>query len=200
LIAVHHADRQARGFEHRTLLDMQFRIGQHLCRAVRCGRVLRRIELELRQCLAHRHAIRIGLGEQRGIERSRDGAAAEQRRSKAHALLIAKADYLDGERQSRAGRVERSDAFDRAQHAEHAVVLAGVAHGVEVRPQHEARQPRPRAFVAANAIAHGVDVRGHPGRRASMQAPVAFASRCCEERNTRVSPPSCSDRRPNASQ
>ena len=76
----------------------------------------------------------------------------------------AKPDDLDGERQPRALAIERRDAFDRRNDAEHAVVLAGVAHGVEMRAEHQARQHRRRvAFVAADAVADRIEARRHAG-------------------------------------
>ena len=59
--------------------------------------------------------------------------------------------------------VEIGDAGDRGDHAERAVLFAGVAHGVEMRAEHQTRQAGPVAFVAAADIADRVEMRGHAG-------------------------------------
>ena len=47
--------------------------------------------------------------------------------------------------------------------AERAVPFAGIAHGVVMRSQHQARQAGPLAFVTAADIADGIEMRGHAG-------------------------------------
>ena len=96
-------------------------------------------------------------------ERARHRPAAEQRRGKAHALLVGKADDFNGERQPLAALVQIGDAGNRGDDAERAVPFAGIAHRIVMRAQHQARQPRPLALVTAADIADGVEMRGHAG-------------------------------------
>ena len=96
--------------QHRALLDVQFDIGQQFAARPRGRADMVGIEPELRQRLAHREAGAVACAEHALVERSRDGAAAEQRRCKAHALLVGKADHLDRERQPRAAPVQIGDA------------------------------------------------------------------------------------------
>ena len=157
------------------------------------------VEPERRQRLAHRRARAIAAVEQPRVERAGDRAAAQQRRAEAHAFLVGEAHDLDRERQARAARVQRVDAIDRGHDAQHAVVLAGIAHGVEVRAQHQARRARRRAFVAADHVADRVEPALIPASR--IQASTSsFAARCSCDRNTRVSAPGSSLQRASASQ
>ena len=48
-----------------------------------------------------------------------------------------------------------------ADHTEHAIVFARIAHRVEMRAQHQARRTRPITFVAANDVADRVETRAH---------------------------------------
>ncbi len=116
-----------------------------------------------RKRIAHRDSGSIDRIEQCMVEGSRHRPAAEQRRAEAHALLVAEPDDLDGERQAYPAGMERTHAFDRRDHAEHAVVLAGVAHRVEVRTEHEAREFGTLALVAARAVADGIHACRHAG-------------------------------------
>ena len=86
-----------------------------------------------------------------------------KRGGKPHALLVGKANDFDRERQPHAPPVQVGDAGNRRDHPERPVPFAGVAHGVVMRAQHQARQPRPLALVAAADIADGVEMRGHAG-------------------------------------
>ncbi len=164
--AVYRSDdtgREAFGFEDGPLLDVQFGVGQNILRSPRNRRNLRRVEAEIAQRVAHHHAVRIDLVEQRRIERARHGATAEKCRTKAHALLVAKSDDFDRKGRARGRGVQRAHAFDRGDHTQHAVVLARVAHRIQMRPQHQARKARALAFVAAHAVAYGVEPCVHPG-------------------------------------
>jgi hypothetical protein len=90
-------------------------------------------------------------------------ATSEQRRAEAHAFLVAEAHNLDREGKARPAGIERVHAFDGGDHAEHAVVLSGIANGIEMRTQHQARLSGSRALVAAGTVADGVDARVHAG-------------------------------------
>ena len=95
--------------------------------------------------------------------------------------------------------MQRGDALDRGQHAQHAVVLAGIAHRVEMRAQHQARQPRDARPRSARRIAHRVERVAMPASRIQPST-SALACACWGDRNTRVSPPASSDSRPSAAQ
>ncbi len=110
---------------------------------------LRGIEAGLAQRVAHRHAARVDVVEHRVIERAGYCATSEQRRAEAHAFLVAEAQHLDREGKARPAGIERVHAFDGGDHAEHAVVLSGIANGIEMRTQHQARLSGSRALVAA---------------------------------------------------
>ena len=156
-----HAHRDALGFQHRSLLDVQLGIGMQLLAAARGGIEPGRVEPEGGHRLLHRHAVAIAHAEQRVIESPRDSAAAEQRGPEAHAFLVGEADHLERERQAPAGVLQRVHAFHRRNDAEHAVVLACVAHGIEVRAEHQAGKPRLKALVAPDHVADGVQPRAH---------------------------------------
>ena len=58
-----------------------------------------------------------------------------------HALLVAEGDHLDREGQRSPARVQRGHSLDRGDHAEIAVIVAGVAHGIDVRAEQQRRRP-----------------------------------------------------------
>ena len=127
-----HTHRQAFGLEHGALLDVQLGVGQDFAGPARRGRNRIRIEPELGERFAHRLACGVGAIEIRPIEASGDRAAAEQGRIEAHAFLVGEADDLHRERQARFARGEARHAFDGGDHAQHPIVLAGVAHRVQM--------------------------------------------------------------------
>ena len=98
-----------------------------------------------------------------GLKLAGQRLATDQRVAEAHAFLVAECHDFDGEGQPSSGFGEGLHAVDGGHHAEHAIVLAGVTHRVEMRAQHQARQIRFDAFVPANHIADGVDARLHAG-------------------------------------
>ncbi len=155
------ADRQILGLEHRPLLDVELGVGEHVLLALRRLADALRVEVETAHRLAHADALAIDRLEHFLPEGPRHRAAAEQRRVEARAFLVGEADHLDREGEAPAARVERADAFDPGDHAEHAVVLAGVAHGVEMRAEHERWQARPLSLVTADAVPRGVEARVH---------------------------------------
>ena len=97
------------------------------------------------------------------IESARDRAAAEQRGRKAHALLVGESNDLDRERQPPPAPVQIGDAGNRCEQSERAVPFAGVAHGVVMRAQHQARQAGTIAFITAADISDRIEMRGHAG-------------------------------------
>src|SRR5213075_2699232 len=99
------------------------------------------------------------------------------------------AEHLDGEGQSPALLCQGGDTLDGGDDAQHAVVAAGVAHGIQVRAEHEARQAGARAFIASGDIADRIE-------RSTSSA----AARYSRDRKTRVSPPASSEWRASESQ
>ncbi len=164
-----HADGEPACFEDRPLLDVQFHVGEHVIRLARSVADALGIEPESEQRIAHRCSGSVGAIEHGAIERAGDRAAARERDREAHALLVREADDLDGERQAPAARMQIGDAFDRRDDTEHPVVLAGIAHRVEMRAQHQAGSPRRLAFVASDDIADRVDARRPFPLRASTR-------------------------------
>ncbi len=166
----HDADRQALGLEHGALLDVEFHVREHVGPPARRAGDAVGIQPECRQRLAHRRARAIVAVEQLHVERAGDRAASEQRRAEAHAFLVREAQDLERERKARAALVQRMDTIDRGHHAQHAVVLAGIAHGVEVRAQHQARRAGSVAFIAADHVADRVE----PGAHAGLAHPALY--------------------------
>ncbi len=142
---------------------MQLDVGQHLAFLSRYLGNSCRIETELPQRFGDRRTGGIACVECRNVQRAAHRAAAEHGGAEAHAFLIAKAQHLDGEGQALARSRQRGDAFDAGNHAEHAVVAAGVAHGVEVGAEHQARQPGAYALVAPGDVADRIERRLHAG-------------------------------------
>ena len=85
----------------------------------------------------------------------------------ADALLIGGADHLDGERQAFSAPLQVGHAGNRRDQSERAVPFAGVADGVVMRAQHQARHSGPLAFVAAADVSDRVEVRARSPPRAS---------------------------------
>ena len=155
------ADWQAFGFKHRSLLDVQLGIGHYRALFARHGADAGGVKAEGEQRLFDADSGSVGGFQHCRIERAGDRPAAEHRGSEAHALFVAEADHLDGEWQPLAPFVERRHAFDGAHHAEHAVVAAGVAYRVEMRPEHQAGLLL--SFVAPDDVADRIHARLHAG-------------------------------------
>ena len=88
-------------------------------------------------------ALLVGDVQRLRLEGAGDRARAGELAREAHALLVAEGDHLDREGQALAGGVQRRHGLDRGDHAEIAVVVAGVAHGVDVRAEQQRRQSGP---------------------------------------------------------
>ena len=142
---------------------MQFDIGMQLAAGPRRRADMVGIEPELHHRLAHGESISIARIEHAFVKGAGDRPAAEQGGGKPHALLVGETDDLDRKGQPHAPPVQVGDAGNRRDHAERAVPFAGVAHGIVMRSQHQARQPRTVALVTAADIADGVEMRGHAG-------------------------------------
>ncbi len=143
---------------------MQLGVGEHV-RGLERGPVdLLRVEPEVDHRLAHRDVLVVLLVEQGLVEGAGNRARAEQGGAKAHAFFIREAEDDQRERQPLAAAVQGAHAFDRGDHALHAVVLPAVAHGVQVRAHQQARQPRLIAFVTADDVADRIQITGvHAG-------------------------------------
>ena len=201
LIAVTTPTGKSLRFQHGALLDVQLTRTRAPGRACARRRELRGIEAEAHQRVAHRDAVaRRRLSSSEGSKRAGDRAAAEQRGAVAHALLVAEADHFDGERQTRAAsRSARRRIRSRDRTPSMPSYLPASRTVSRCEPSMRHGKPGRVAFVAADAVADRVERRGHAGL-AHPARTSAFASRCCGDRNTRVRPPSSSDRRPSASQ
>ncbi len=125
--------------------------------------IARWIATEGGQRLADRDVIAVNGVEGCHVENARDGARTRQRDGEAHALLVAKGQHLDRERQALARCVQPVDGLDGREHAEIAVVDAGIAHGVDVRAQQQGGRVRGRGLVPAHDGADGVHVDAHAG-------------------------------------
>ena len=159
----HHADGKVLLLQHRPLLDVQFDIGMQFA-----ARPRRRADMigSSPNCTIASRIVRplaVARVEHAFVEGAGDRPAAEQRGGKPHALLVGETDDFDRKRQPHAPPVQIGDAGNRRDHAERAVPFAGVAHGVVMRAQHQARQPGTFALIAAADIADGVEMRGHAG-------------------------------------
>ena len=99
------------------------------------------IAAEAAQSRLQMHALLVGDVQGLRLEGARDRARARELAREAHALLVAERDHLDREGQALAGGVQGCHGLDRGDHAEIAVIVAGVADRVDVRAQQERRQP-----------------------------------------------------------
>ena len=115
-------------------------------------------------------------------------AGAGQRRAEANAFFVAKRDNFDGALEPLAARGERFDHRKSRQRSVIAVVASGVAHCVDMRPQHE-RGCAAFCLIAGDDISGGVDPRLE-GRAPADQPMKARAARlCASERKSRVRRP-----------
>ena len=173
-------------FQHRPLLDVQFDIGKQFAARPRRRTDMIGIEPELlpsprastcRRGRARRARFRRRCRRPRGCRAAwRQTARLPRRQSRSTSIA-------NGSRMP--APVQIGDAGNRRDHPERPVPFAGVAHGVVMRAQHQARQPRPLAFVAAADIADGIETRGHAGSRIHDIRRSA-AVRCSGDRNIRV--------------
>ena len=158
-----HADGQPFGFEHRSLLDVQFRISEHVLRRTGGVADAARVESESLERFAEPDSVGIGEVEHIRIERAGHRAAAEQRGTETDTFLVGKSDDLDCMREADPTSVQRVNALDRRHDAQHPVEPAGIAHRVEVRAKHQAWRIGGCALVPADDVADGVEARAHPG-------------------------------------
>jgi hypothetical protein len=157
---------------HRALLDVEFEIGQQFA-AGPCRRPdMFGVKTELQQSIAHRNSVRVLYAEHALVEGPCDRAAAQQRGGEPDPLLVGEPGYFDGERQAPPSLVQIGDAANRRDQSERAVPFAGIADGVVVRAQHQARQTGALAFIAAADISDRIEMRMHSGRAHPAQDKV----------------------------
>ena len=163
LIAGDHADRQAFRLQHRSLLDVQLDVGEHFLAAARGLR-----DRVRRRARSRSSAWRMVMpAASRGVEELRRRTCPRRRGCRAASCRSAR----PPRRRSRPPRSRAAGACRAAcsacthsiavDDAQHAVVLAGIAHRVEVRAEHEAGQAGPVALVAADDVADRIEARGH---------------------------------------
>ena len=92
----------------------------------------------------------------------------------AHAFFLAERDHVDAERQP--PPAQRLHGRDAEQDAQHAVVFAGIGHGVEVRADRQHRQLGSKPVVTPDQVPRRIEADAQPGR---FHPP---ASRSCSRR------------------
>ena len=118
-------------------------------------------------------ALRVDHVQRLRVERAGDRARAGELAREAHAFLVAEGHHLDREGQALAGAMQRRHGLDRGDHAEIAVVVAGVADRVDVRAEQQRRRSGPVALVAADHVGGGIEL----GRHAGLLHPAAHHAR-----------------------
>ena len=160
----HHADRKTLLFQHRPLLDVQFDIGKQFA-ARACGRadmvgieaecltIASRMEMPARSRVLSTLSSKVPAT-------ARLPSSVEAKRTPSSSAnpttSIANGNRLPAV-------VQIGNAGDRGDQSERPIPFAGIAHGVVMRAQHQARQAGPIAFVSAADIADRVEMRAHAG-------------------------------------
>src|SRR6516225_10966043 len=121
---------------------MDFDVSKELIPSARRLAYFGGVEPEVAHRLRHGHTMSVAALELRRIERAGDGAAAGERGAKARAFLVGEAHHFNGEAFALVFSVKRRHAFDANDDAKHAVVFPGIAHGVEMRADHQRREAR----------------------------------------------------------
>jgi hypothetical protein len=159
----------------RPRLDMQFDERRHAVGARRAEMI--GVAAERLQRVAHRDAAGVLLRQGFRLVDPGEAARAGQSVGEAHALLVAESDDLERDVEPSPLRREALGEAERGERAERAVVAAGVAHGVDMRADHQRRGARPPAFVARADVADRIDARRNaalfrPGDELLGGAPV----------------------------
>ena len=123
--------------EHRPLLDVQLQIGGDVALLARAAAIGIGVAAGRGERIAHADALAVAGVEDGGLQRADQRAGGEKVGRKAHALLLAERHHLDGVVEPLAAAGHVADRGDGGQHAEIAVVLAGIDHGVDVRAEHD---------------------------------------------------------------
>ena len=161
----HHPDRQILLFQHRPLLDVQFEIGEQFAARPRGGADMIGIEAELRQAprasKCRRSSLVPSTLSTKVPATARLPSSVEAKRTPSSSAKPITS-IANGNR--RPLLVQIGDAGNRRDQPERAIPFAGVANRIVVRAQHQARQARTIALVAAADIADRVEMRAHAGR------------------------------------
>src|SRR5258706_1720084 len=94
----------------------------------------------------------------------RSPSAREEARLEARALLVGEGGDLDGDGKALAAPRKRGHAGDGYEDSQHSVILAPVAHRIEVRAHEERGAPGRGGVVAADDAPGRVDAHRHAGR------------------------------------
>jgi hypothetical protein len=164
-----HPHRRAALLEHRTLLDVHLDVAEQACLAPRGAGDRARLGSERRERLADRHAVVIGLLQQRRVERPGDRPAPQVGGAETQALLVGEAEHVESEGQADVLRAQALHARHGDQHAERPVERPRVADAVQVR----AHQPRSRVRVRAGQVPDKVARRIDSHRHARFGHPAA---------------------------
>ena len=160
----HHADGKVFLLQNRPLLDVQFDIGKQLAAGARGSADTIGIEPELlsapRASRGRRGRATFSTPSSKVPATARLPSSVEANRTPSSSAKPMTS-TANGSRLP--APVQVGDAGNRRDHAERPVPFAGVAHGVVMRAQHQARQARALALVTAADIADGVEMRGHAG-------------------------------------
>ena len=128
----HDADRHAGAFEKRALLDVEFDEGRVVssgkARVVKGpGKSRGLADLVQRATLGIAQTFAGGC-----IEAACEEAAAETADAEQRGLFGGEDQKLDGAVRAKAAALERADGFEAAEHADRAIVAAGIGNGVDV--------------------------------------------------------------------
>ncbi len=122
--------------------------------------------------VGHRHPLGVGALQPFSIEPAHHREAAQERQAVADPFLFAESNHLDGERQFGEAFLadQNLDHRQPEQDAEHAVILAAVGHGIEVRADQEhrpvgIRPADPPDDVSRRVLADPHAVGLHPARQ-----------------------------------
>ena len=148
-----HAQRQPLLLQAGPLLDMQFKVGDDIIQIAGGARNRSGVQPHIRHRLGDGNAVTVRMGGPALRPAAGDAAAAEQRNAEARALFIAEADYLNRQRQALPLLMQPLHGLNRGQHAQHAVIAAGVAHRIEMGAEQQRGRAVARPFVAAADIA-----------------------------------------------
>ena len=157
----HDSDGQPARFQHRPLLDVGLDVAEQVTSGPAILGDAGRVAPEFGDGLGQADASRVDQVQVRRRKVAGQRTAAEVRGAEPHPLLISERDHLDAKRQPVADVVQRLHRRDRHEDAEHAVVPAGAAHGVQVRAHQQRRAARRRGLVAATHVADVVTGRVH---------------------------------------
>src|SRR5262249_41525737 len=147
----------------RPLLDMHLEIAQQILRAQRQRRNGSRIESGLAHDIGDAAAAIVAPLQHVHVEAAGDRAAAHIGRGKAHALLFGEADHIEMEGQPPPSVVKMLRHDRVREDSERAVVAAAIDDGVVVRGDDQCPRVRIGGAVAADDVAHPVDLGRHAG-------------------------------------